>query len=206
MKAKPRPQQQPGLGREQQHRRWDGLVASHPGAQGCWRRSAHKRQHHKLSESQALMLPGIAQRRHPLPGSEFFRAEHLIKRQPALDAELSGSSSERLGRLLLKVSFTQPVGTRVAGITAQGTEAAVIDPVLDPVIGDLEVAVHHVRDSVTRKLLMQASWGWVDSIATTRAPRSRAKGEPKGSTGGDISSSAAVRQAQLAKPVGPMFG
>lgn len=67
--------------------------------------------------------------------------------QSALDAELGGTGGMGLSGALLEAVAVVPVGTVLAGIAAKGAEAAV----LDAVIADVEIAIHHVGDRVAHR-------------------------------------------------------
>jgi hypothetical protein len=71
--------------------------------------------------------------------------------QAPLDAQLGGTGSVGFGGALLQAVAAVPVGTLLARIAAEGAEAAV----LDAVVADVEVSVHHVGDRVARQSAAQ---------------------------------------------------
>ena len=72
-----------------------------------------------------------------------------VRVESPLDAELGGPRRDGQGRALLQGFEAVPEGPLLACIPAKGTKAAV----LEAVVGEIEVAVHHIGDPFPHKLL-----------------------------------------------------
>ena len=96
--------------------------------------------------------------------------------EPTLDAELRGSQLLGFRCPRFELGLAEPVGPLVSGIAAKGAEAAV----LDAVVGDVEIAVHHIGDRVASNFGAEGIGSQAQLFVIPLRRQAAQKGQAKG--------------------------